>query len=193
MVKRSSMPVVTQWLLVISCAATLSGLLTWHLREARPLREAALVEDPDFQAQLLTGPAPDIAVTTKDGKTLHLSDLRGKVVFVNFWATWCPPCRAELPDLEALAEQLKFVPFEILAVSSDQSFEDIDRFFAGKPTPLRIGLDAEQHWATVYGTEKLPETYVVDRRGQLRLRFVNMRSWTDERIQRYLEWLATSG
>ena len=64
---------------------------------------------------------------------------------------------------------------------------------ADKLINLRIGLDAEQRWAAVYGTEKLPETYVVDRKGRLRLRFVNVHPWTDSRIQRYLEWLATDG
>ncbi|MEZ4474176.1 MAG: TlpA disulfide reductase family protein [bacterium] len=182
-----------QWALAVSCAATVFGLLAWHLHHARPRPEDGLVHDPEFSVQLLDGPAPDIEVKTKDGGTLKLSDLRGKVVFVNFWATWCPPCRAEVPDLEKLAAEMKHSPFEVLAVSSDQSFEDIDRFFEGRQTALRVGLDAEQRWAAVYGTEKLPETYVVDRQGRLRLRFVNVHPWTDSRIQRYLEWLATDG
>jgi thiol-disulfide isomerase/thioredoxin len=184
---------LAQWAVALSCAAVVFGLFTWHLQQARPLPEAALVHDPEFAAQLLDGPAPDIEVKQADGSTLRLSDLRGKVVFVNFWATWCPPCRAEMPDLEKLAETMKHVPFEILAVSSDQSFEEINTFFQGRPTALRIGLDAPQHWAAVYGTDKLPETYVVDRNGRLRLRFVSVRPWTDPRIHRYLEWLATKG
>ncbi|MCA9528364.1 MAG: TlpA family protein disulfide reductase [Myxococcales bacterium] len=182
-----------QWTLALACAGVVFGLLAWHLHHARPSPEAGLVHDPEFSVQLLDGMAPDIEVKTKDGGTLKLSDLRGKVVFVNFWATWCPPCRAEVPDLEKLAAEMKHSPFEVLAVSSDQGFEDIDAFFEGRPTALRIGLDAEQRWAAVYGTEKLPETYVVDRKGRLRLRFVNVHPWTDSRIQRYLEWLATDG
>lgn len=146
-----------------------------------------------FGAQLLDGPAPPIEVTRADGSTVRLSDLRGKVVFVNFWATWCPPCRAEIPDLEKLSELMRHVPFEILAVSSDQSWGDVQSFFGEQKSRMLIGLDPEQASAARYGTEKLPETYVVDRNGNLRLRFVNIQPWTDTRIHRYLEWLATSG
>jgi thiol-disulfide isomerase/thioredoxin len=182
-----------QWCLALISAACVVGVLSWHVRDARPLAESHLVRDPEFAAQLLSGPAPDIEVVAKDGSKIRLSDMRGKVVFINFWATWCPPCRAEMPDLEKLAETMKFSPFEVFAVSSDQSFEQIDAFFGGRKTRMRIGLDPEQKWAEVYGTERLPETYVVDRDGNLRLRFVNVRPWTDSRIHRYLEWLANDG
>lgn len=88
---------------------------------------------------------------------------------------------------------MRHVPFEILAVSADNSWADLEAFFQGQPTRLSVGLDERNHWSGVYGTEKLPETYVVDRDGQLRLRFINIQPWADERIHRYLEWLATSG
>lgn len=184
---------LAEWALAIVSAVTVVGILSWHVRDARPLAEGHLVRDPEFAAQLLSGPAPDIEVVDRDGKTVRLSDMRGKVVFVNFWATWCPPCRAEMPDLEKLAESMRFSPFEVFAVSSDQSFAEIDQFFGGKKTRMRVGLDPDQKWAEIYGTEKLPETYVIDRDGNLRLRFVNVRAWTDSRIHRYLEWLANDG
>ena len=180
-----------RWLVLIGAFGVVVGLLTWHLNAARLPREAQLAQD--FGAQLVAGPAPDIEVTRRDGTKMRLSELRGKVVFVNFWATWCPPCRKEIPDLEALAQLMQHVPFEILAVSSDDSWETLDGFFAGGETRMRVGLDPKQAWAAHYGTEKLPETYVVDREGNLRLRFINIQPWTDERIHRYLEWLATSG
>ncbi len=180
-----------QWALTLGALLTFIGVLTAHLARGKTPPEAALSRH--FGAQLIDAPAPDITVQRRDGSTLKLSELRGRVVFVNFWATWCAPCRKEIPDLEKLAGMMKHVNFEILAVSSDRDWAPVDSFFAGQKSKMLIGLDPEQAWAARYGTEKLPETYVVDRNGRLRLRFVNVQPWTDERIHRYLEWLATDG
>jgi thiol-disulfide isomerase/thioredoxin len=179
-----------QWALVVGALVTVVGLFTRELERGRETPESLLVRA--FGAQLLDAPAPDIEVTGPDGQPIRLSELRGRVVFVNFWATWCPPCLAEIPDLQALAQKMQQVPFTIFAVSSDESWADIRRTFPGD-SGLLIGLDTQKTWAQRYGTEKLPETYVVDRDGRLRLRFVNVQPWTDERIHRYLEWLATKG
>lgn len=182
-----------RWVLLLS--ALFAGLLTLqaNMRRNRPSREVQLARQ--FNGQVLSGPAPAIQVTRKDGTQINLADLRGKVVFVNFWATWCPPCRQEMPDLEKLTRMMKDVdvPFEVLAVSSDESWPEISGFFGAKPTQMLIGLDSDKSIAGRYGTEKFPETYIVDRDGNLRIRFVNIQPWTDERIHRYLEWLATKG
>ena len=181
------------WALVIGALLTLVVMLGAHVTTGESRREISLAAAIDLKAQLAEGMAPDFEVVRADGTKLRLSDLRGKVVFVNFWATWCPPCRKEIPDLEALAKKMRHVPFEILAVSSDESWNEINAFLGGKPTKMLIGLDpGKQAISKQFGTEKLPETYVIDREGRLRLRFVNVQPWTDERIHRYLEWLATS-
>lgn len=162
------------------------------MRHARPTPEDQLARQ--LNGQRLSGPAPDLTLVRQDGTEVTLASLRGKVVFINFWATWCPPCRQEIPDLEKLAGLMRHVPFEILAVSSDESWAEIEAFFGEQGTAMLVGLDpAKDLIAARYGTEKLPETYVVDRNGQLRLRFVNVQPWTDPRIHRYLEWLATQG
>lgn len=182
-----------QWALVVTALVTLITLIGMHIVTGESRREIALAAAIDLNAQLVSGPAPDFEVVKSDGTKLRLSQLRGKVVFVNFWATWCPPCREEIPDLEALAKKMKHVPFEILAVSSDESWQDIKTFMGNKESRMLIGLDpGKQAISHRFGTEKLPETYVVDRDGNLRLRFINVQPWTDERIHRYLEWLATS-
>ena len=182
-----------RWILLLS--ALFAGLLTLqaNMRRSRPSREVQLARQ--FNGQVLSGPAPAIQVTQKDGTQISLADLRGKVVFVNFWATWCPPCRQEMPDLEKLTRMMKDVdvPFEVLAVSSDESWADISSFFGAQQTQMLIGLDSDKRIAARYGTEKFPETYIVDRDGNLRIRFINVQPWTDERIHRYLEWLATKG
>ncbi len=190
--QRTHLP-LTQWALVVGVCLTLVGVLGAHLAPPEVRREAAIASAADLNAQLAEGPAPDFEVTLHDGTALRLSQLRGQVVFVNFWATWCEPCRKEIPDLERLDKDMDGLPFSILAVSSDESFDDIKRLFGQRPSEMVIGLDpGGQAIAARYGTEKLPETYVVDQYGQLRLRFINAQPWTDERIHRYLEWLATN-
>lgn len=184
---------LAQWALVLGAALTTLGVLSYHLQRARPSPEV-LVARHFPNAQLIDRRmAPPIEVQRPDGSTVELSDLRGKVVFVNFWATWCTPCVKEIPDLEKLSGLMRHVPFEILAVSQDESWAEIDAFFGGRKSQMLVGLDTTKKLAEVYGTGKLPETYVVDREGRLRLRFVNVAPWTDENIHRYLEWLATDG
>jgi thiol-disulfide isomerase/thioredoxin len=184
---------LAKWLLVFGFVIIFCGVTALHMTDGETRREIALAAANDLNVQLRDGLAPDFEVTKADGTKIRLSSLRGKVVFINFWATWCPPCRAEIPDLEKLSEKMKHVPFEILAVSSDESWAEINRFLGGRKTRMLVGLDPDkQSIARLYGTEKLPETYVVDRQGYLRLRFVNTQPWTDSRIHRYLEWLGTT-
>jgi len=173
---------------VAGAVLTLTLVLYFDLLQARPSPEVLVTRN--FGAQVVHRPAPDFEVVRQDGSRVRLSSLRGKVVFVNFWATWCPPCREEMPDLEKLTESMSKVPFELVAVSADESWQEIQTFLAGNPTKMLIGLDPEKSISHAWGTEKFPESYVVDRRGIMRLRFVNVQPWTDERIQRYLEWLA---
>ena len=184
-------PAWLQWGIVTAALLTSSAVVWFHLVDTRVTPEVLLARQ--FGAQLAQGPAPDFNVVGPKGERMTLSQLAGNVVFVNFWATWCPPCRKEIPDLERLAESLKLSEFKIFAVSSDESWDDINGFFKGTATHMHVGLDVDQTVAERYGTEKLPETYVVDTRGQLRLRFINAQPWSDDRIQRYLEWLAREG
>ncbi len=152
-------------------------------------------------------PAPAFELPAMDGARVSLASLEGQVVFVNFWATWCPPCLEELPSMLALARQLEERypgKFRMLAVSVDQGWEPIRGFFDREPFkgatgPLTVLLDGEkQTTTTLYycsarggcPTEvKLPESYIVDRRGRLVAYVVGPREWDDPRAQRYLEEL----
>jgi thiol-disulfide isomerase/thioredoxin len=108
----------------------------------------------------------------------ELQDLKGKLVLINFWATWCPPCREEMPSLMQLAKSFDPASFEVLSVSVDDGWEAVNKFFASPP-PFKVVLDRGAKWSQTYGTSKYPESYLVDREGKLRLKFVGPRDWTD--------------
>ncbi len=147
-------------------------------------------------------PAPELAVETSDGRVVSLSSLRGQVVFVNFWATWCPPCRAEMPSMAALGRELaREHPgrFRMVAVSVDDGWEPIQEFFPGGPPPeLLVALDREQIATRLYycaarggcpDSYKFPESYIVDRQGRLVSFVIGPRDWTEPAAKRYLERL----
>ena len=113
--------------------------------------------------------------------------LRGKTVLVNFWATWCPPCREEMPSLWRLAQSFDPQSFEVVTVSVDDGWEPVEKFLAAPRTPYRVALDEGAKVSRTYGTTKYPESYLVDRDGKLRLKFVGPRNWTDPNVATLLQ------
>ena len=113
--------------------------------------------------------APDFALPDINGKTVRLSDLRGQVVLINLWATWCPPCLAEMPDLAAIYNQYKAQGFVILGVADQERKEAILDFMARNPLPYPILLDPDSCVARAYGTSFLPASFLIDRHGILRV------------------------
>lgn len=128
--------------------------------------------------------APDFQAMDKDGKMWPLSAYRGRVVFLNFWATWCDTCREEMPSMERLQKLFGHEDFVVLAVASDDSWDKIRSYFT-RPTTMTVLLDppdADQTAAGAamrYGTTKLPETYLIDRDGNIRYYFVSTRDWAN--------------
>ncbi len=133
-------------------------------------------------------PAPPLRLPARGGGQLDLTKLRGKLVLVNFWATWCPPCRDEMPSLERLAASLEPGSFEVVAVSVDDGWAPVEKFLAPR-TPLKVVLDEGARTSLVYGTSKFPESYLVDEQGRLRLKFVGPRRWDDPEMYKLLESL----
>jgi len=136
----------------------------------------------------LSGDALQFALPLRGGGTVALSQKRGKLVLVNFWATWCPPCRDEMPSLEKLANALDPQSFEVLAVSVDESWDPVEKFLKPR-SPLTVALDQGGSVSQRYGTSKFPESYLVDSKGSVRLKFVGPRDWMDQNVLALLEEL----
>ena len=119
------------------------------------------------------GPAPDFALALFDGTEFRLSDYRGKVILINFWASWCPPCRDEAPDLQALYEDYRSLGFTVLGVnmlesSRRKALDFIDEFGIGYPN----GEDIGEKVTNLFRAEAPPESFLIDRRGQVRRFFI---------------------
>ena len=112
-------------------------------------------------------PAPDITLTTVTGESFALSELRGKPVVLNFWATWCPPCRAELPELQA-ASQRYAGQLDIIGVNQAEPAEGVAAFAQQFGLTFPIPLDANADTSRRYAVRSLPTTFFVDRAGVIR-------------------------
>ncbi len=134
-------------------------------------------------------PAP--LFTVSDGnETIDLAKLRGRVVVLNLWASWCAPCVDELPSLLDL--QHRMPELAIVAVSIDQNDLAYRRFLTQHHVDLTTVRDESARINALYGTAQIPETYVIDRQGLLRRKFVSEQQWTSPEIMHYLEQLEKS-
>ena len=130
--------------------------------------------------------APDFTVS--DGtSTVHLASYRGKVVLLNFWATWCEPCVIELPSLLQLHHQMPNLV--ILAVSIDDDPAAYSNFIVQHHVDLITVRDPSQSAASLFHTDMWPETYVIDRKGIIRSKFVGPQDWTSPEILNFLKSL----
>ena len=130
--------------------------------------------------------APDFTVA--DGTTtVQLSKYRGKVVLLNFWATWCSPCVAELPSLLQLHRELPNVV--VLGVSIDEDPDAYKSFVERRHVDFTTVRDPSQSAAKLFHTEMWPETYVIDRNGYIRSKYVGATDWSDPEIRAFLKSL----
>ena len=125
--------------------------------------------------------APDFAV-----QNVSLSQFRGQIVVLNFWATWCPPCVEEMPSLVEMQRRMKDKGVTVLAVSIDVDDGAYQRFVRDHAPGLLTVRDPEQKSAILYGTHGWPETYIIDRGGVMRRKFIGPVDWTDPEITGFL-------
>jgi peroxiredoxin len=134
--------------------------------------------------------APDFTVPSFPSGQARLHDRRGRVVLVNFWATWCPPCVEESPSLQKFAEQMRNQGVEVIGISVDQDPEALQKFIDHFHLTFTIGRDPNQELAHRYGTFKYPETYIVDRDGQVAEKIIGAIDWQDPRLIAFVQDLA---
>jgi thiol-disulfide isomerase/thioredoxin len=130
----------------------------------------------------------NFTLTDLNGKTWTLKDLKGKVVMVNFWATWCPPCQKEMPDLEALYKRYKGQGFVILALSEDDETEKVAPFVAERNVTYPIFLDPGQKIGNLFQVNGIPKSFVYNRDGVLVTESIDMRT-----RRQFEEMLAQAG
>ena len=131
-------------------------------------------------------PAPDFILN--DGtRSVRLADYHGKVVLLNFWATWCAPCIQELPSLQALQQRMPGVV--VLAISVDEDPAAYHRFLGEHPLSFVTIEDPARRVNALYGTSLFPETYVIDKSGTIRRKFISAQDWTNPEIVNYLSHL----
>lgn len=160
-----------------------------------PLPAGAQTELPELTHRLTAlsprPQAPDFTLTDLDGKPRRLSEFKGKVVLVNFWATWCPPCRREMPSMERLYQSLKAQPFTVLALNQIESL-DLVFGFTGQlePSPtFPILFDDKSAVAKRWGVKGLPTSFIVDKQGRIAYRAVGGREFDHPEIAKQIRAL----
>ncbi len=132
--------------------------------------------------------APDFSIQDSSG-TVALHNLKGRVVVLNFWATWCPPCVEEMPSLVQMQSKLRDKGVTVLAVCVDVDANAYRKFLKDYNVDLLSVRDPDQKSNTLYGTFKFPETYIIDRDGIVRRKFIGAIDWTQPQIESYLSRL----
>jgi len=135
-------------------------------------------------------PAPDFDTLDLDGKVWSLSKLKGKVVFVNFWATWCSPCREEMPSMQRLYTKLPKDKFEMIALFNNDKKPAVRNFVSQLGLTFPILSDEHNFAGTKYGLTGLPETFIVDKQGVIREKIIGPAKWDSpenvEMLMRYI-------
>lgn len=135
--------------------------------------------------------APDFALPTLDGQTVHLSDFRRKkAIFLNFWATWCAPCRLEMPTMEKVYQEYKSQGLEILAVSLDAGPTSVVKNYLQElKLTYPVLLDPNMEVLRLYRLFSIPATLLIDKEGIIRFKELGYRDWTDPESRKLLEEL----
>jgi len=133
--------------------------------------------------------AADFTLDTRGGGRFHLSEQKGKVVFINFWATWCPPCQEEMPAMERLYTRYKTNGLVMLAVSVDADPRAVTPFITEHKFTFTVGFDSNMELANAYGVRGLPASFVVDRQGHLAAFALGPRGWDSAAARALVEGL----
>jgi peroxiredoxin len=149
-----------QWVGIIIAAAVIGSGWTWLSRAPEGLDDVA--------SPVAGRPAPDFTLQSVDGQTIKLADFRGKVVILNFWATWCPPCRAEMPALEEVYQARRDEGLVVLAIDQNEAPDSVKSFQAELGLTFPLLLDPGYTVSDQYRINLLPSTFFIGRDGVIR-------------------------
>lgn len=157
---------------VVIAAIAGGGYLFYQSSKAPPLKEG--------------DQAPGFTLPLMGGGEASLADYRGKVVVLNVWATWCGPCREEMPSMQRLYQSLKGQPFEMLAVSIDtRGAQDVDPFVKKLNLTFPILYDTDKKVPSLYQTTAVPESFIIDKNGVVAKRIIGPLDWTNAQTEEY--------
>jgi peroxiredoxin len=135
------------------------------------LAVAGLLALPALAGVSAGGPAPQFTLTARDGSSLSLAQLKGKVVLINFWATWCGPCRKEMPLLEAIYKKYSKLGFTLVGVNVEPDSKAAEGWLKQLSTPVSFPIlfDTDSKVSQLYQVATMPSTVIIDRKGNVRL------------------------
>jgi thiol-disulfide isomerase/thioredoxin len=192
---KKKFPLVLGAILVLICGITVTFSLSRREPAPTPSGEpvpqavSRAFEDAGLPVLRRRLSPADFSAPLPDGTVRKLSELRGKVVFLNFWATWCGPCRQEMPSMDALYQRFKSQGLEILAVNCQENLEAVTAYLGAQRFSFETVLDSSGNIGGAYGINALPTTFILDREGQIISRIVGSLDWNDSRILSAFETL----
>lgn len=168
-------------LILFSCAVVLLGLSGCSESET----ELQPVAATPVQGQS----APDFTLTDMQGAKVSLSGLRGKVVILNFWATWCPPCREEMPSMEKLHQQFNDQGLVILAVNVEKDAAALKNFLQQNGYSFPVLQDKKSEVQNLYKVFRFPESFIIDRNGQVVQKVIGAIDWTSGPVIKLIKFM----
>lgn len=144
------------------------------------------LDEPPLEKHPTQSLAPDLGLPDLTGKIQDLKDYRGKVVLLNFWATWCPPCIKEIPSLNNLQKQFSKDEFIVLSVDVGEELKDIQTFLEHVPAEYPVLVDTSSSLTEAWQLQAFPSTYIIDRQGRLRYQYFGGLEWDEPELIKFL-------
>ena len=175
---------ILPWIGTLFIAALIGALAFYELKEAPPRQEQSAPAVPQQSTNKLRLdipkmpiPAPDFQLKDPAGKQVSIKEFRGKVVFLNFWATWCPPCVEEMPAMEKLHQELQKEGLVILAINFQEGPERVKEFLTKHNLTVMALLDRDGKVAELYQAWALPVSIIINKRGEIVARAMGAKDW----------------
>ncbi|MDH4182621.1 MAG: TlpA family protein disulfide reductase [Nitrospinota bacterium] len=185
--EKATSPAVKWMPFVTLCALLLTSGVFWKIEKSRmePLKPSSEAPSPhgaEGQAPMQGKMAPDFDLPALGGGSVKLADYKGKMIFLNIWATWCAPCREEMPSMQRLADKLAGGNFAMITISIDKNAEDVEKFVKELGLTFPVALDPDQVVAPQYKITGVPETYIISPGGMITHHLIGPGNWDDPAI-----------